>query len=285
MATRIENILIRARDSLSDTDASRWSDDRLLRLLDEGYQQLATEANLLRHEVAIPLQPFKIKYRVPEENLFALSRVIYNGQALPLKTHEQMDQENELWYFERGTELEAIIASKFNRGEIRPYPIYYDALADYSYTFDTNYGEAATIVDYVTADNSSPYGFIAELNAEDIEYEQFALYDRDLNEAGGIYGLVSEVYETDESILVMYVKRPNTITSVTDKLEIDPILDKALKHYIVGNALRDDQDAQNRQMGNEELTRYFAEIKLAQSDSARGFTTSKPHDFGYAKVI
>ena len=65
MTTRIADILTRARDSLADPNKERWSDDRLLRLLDEGQKHFAREAKLLKATSIINLFPDQATYTLP----------------------------------------------------------------------------------------------------------------------------------------------------------------------------------------------------------------------------
>jgi len=64
---RIADILTRVRDSLSDPDADRWSDARLLRLIDEAQKDIATKNKLLRTTVNIQLFIDKNIYDLPSE--------------------------------------------------------------------------------------------------------------------------------------------------------------------------------------------------------------------------
>ena len=41
------------------------------------------------------------------------------------------------------------------------------------------------------------------------------------------------------------------------ELGIDDLVETPLMHYITGQALRDNQDVQNRSLGNEELQLYY----------------------------
>ena len=51
--TRIANILTRVRDSLSDPSKDRWTDERLLRLIDEAQKDLAKKSLLLRTKIGV----------------------------------------------------------------------------------------------------------------------------------------------------------------------------------------------------------------------------------------
>ena len=62
--SRISSIIIRTRDTLADPEGDRWSDERLLRLIDEAQKDICRRAKLLRTKKNIP-----IINGVPSENV------------------------------------------------------------------------------------------------------------------------------------------------------------------------------------------------------------------------
>ena len=74
-----------------------------------------------------------------------------------------------------------------------------------------------------------------------------------------------------QAFVVYYTECPQLPECVDDILPLDKCFDTALKHYIIAQALRNDLDVQNRQMGAEELEFYIRalnEIKdIADTDS------------------
>jgi len=110
---------------------------------------------------------------------------------------------------------------------------------------------------------NSDYGVLIDLNSDDIQVENFA---------SGVYGVTVDISETSDSLTVYYLKNPDDITSLDDVLEIDSIFNAAIKYYVVGKALRDDMDTQNRVVGNEELDFYARELTEAISDDEQDFT-------------
>ena len=91
MTTRIEDILVRCRDSLADEDESRWSTPRLLRLIDEAHKKIATKAQLIRKSFSLSILANINEYALPSD-AFLLTRVVSsNGAKITLKTHSAMD--------------------------------------------------------------------------------------------------------------------------------------------------------------------------------------------------
>lgn len=123
--SRLENIILKVRDTLADHAGERWPTDRLIRLVDEAQKEICRNAKLLRTKVTIPVYDNQASYKLPND-LLLLDRVLYNNAVLPMKSHLQLDQNNcegkETWETETG-DARAVVYDKQNRGEIKLYPI------------------------------------------------------------------------------------------------------------------------------------------------------------------
>ena len=209
----VQDILTRVRDTLADPSGSRWSDDRLIRLIDEAQKNICRRAKVLRYSKNIVVNPDQSTYTLPSNNQ-TLSRVLYNNEPLEVISHEQMDFKNgSTWETNTGTPKYAI-TNKMERGLVKLSPI----------------------PDFVEND---PFDY-AEANIL------------------GIY----------------YIKIPDTLDSVDDELEIEELYNTLVKHYVVGYALRDDMDTQNRAFGNEELGLYEAELVQVTKEVAKDFVSN-----------
>ena len=337
--SRIDDILLRVRDTLADPLGDRWSTDRLLRLVDEAQKDICRQAKLLRTKVEIVVYEGQNTYKLPD-NLLLLDRVLFNNKALPLIDHVKLDETNPGWETEKGL-VKAVVFDKQNRANIKlyPNPIVDTTAGDYefvpsvwledlTYNLD-NYGiitqgETGDVItgDYgitsdidslyyvyvppnCSCDNlmllddeiSSDFGLVSEIltlekdfHANDSSYgvtvsidgysidKDFGLLatvkDEDFNyeNFNSDFGILTGWTVSNSLLTVYYLKKPSTIKYVTDELEIDDIFDSAIKYYVTGKALRDDMDAQNRTVGNEELNFYTRELQEAITDDFIDFT-------------
>lgn len=119
--TRVEKILTRARDTLGDPDKTRWSDERLLRLLDEGQKDLCRRAKLLRAKTEFIVFDGKSYYEMPEDFLL-LDKVTINNDPIPLIGHTDLDVRVPKWELQRGA-VKNVVYDKQLRGKIRLFPI------------------------------------------------------------------------------------------------------------------------------------------------------------------
>lgn len=264
MATRIEKILTRARDTLADPSAQRWSDDRLLRLLDEAQSDLAKQTKILKGQYNFPVLPGVSTYTLPD-NLWLITRATFNSEVIPLVSYDNMDTVlrsdttpvTRAWQLDVGEEVKSIIYDRRNVQEIKVYPIP-EAPSDGRYAFTSDNTEFAgaellgIVADIEGYTFSSPFGIIADL------------YEPNYTELSDVYGVTTDLIDL-KSVYLWYIRIPDTISSVEDELEIPAMFDVALKHYVVANAFRDDLDVQYRQMGAESMTMYNKELELASA--------------------
>jgi len=280
MATRIEEILTRARDTLSDPLQERWTDARLIRLIDEAQNTLALKAGLLRSSASIPLAQGVSTYKLPPtnstgvvvlnnagqavevisnglvyslpQNIHIITRGVNNlGDPIKILSHAQADKLfGTNWEAATGPTVKALIFDKMDQNVLKLYPI-----PDDSVQGDVT-SELATL--------NSLYGVTVAGGLE-------STYDL----MAGVYGVFTGLTQiTNTSITIFYIRIPAQITSVTDSLEVNPLFDKTLKLYVTGMALRDDKDTQNRSLGNEELALFNSDLQDAKKASEIDFTAS-----------
>jgi len=192
------------------------------------------------------------------------------GNQIPLRSHAQMDDINPTWEFDTGTSLEYIVFDKLNPGQFKVYPI--PEVGDIPNTYIA--GTYGVVVGIEGDTVASPYGIVVDINTT---VTQTATFSSD-------YGELSDMSEVLKSLLVYYHERPaevDAIDSGTSVLNIDEMYDKAVKHYVIGMAWRDDQDTQNRRLGAEELQFYAMEFINAKKHSAADNISSSKQETQY----
>ena len=288
---RVTDILTRARDSLNDAAIVRFTDARLLRVLDEAQKQLVLEAYLLRTKTAHRLIPGVAEYSLPSDCL-ALNRATHNGIDLPFISHEELDslssrdatytsEDNDSWEEAEDKETLALVYDKLNPGKYKVYPIPTgegSASLELESQNDTEplYGCIIT-ADGDTFSIDSVYGAVIR-SITDLTTPTYTTDEYNVNPViGDAYGFSVTLDDDPDDIILYYYQWPVAITATSDELEVDQIWDTALKHYIVGMALRDDKDTQNREVGNEELILYKAQVNQAKGLASNDFTKRRTH--------
>lgn len=270
MTTRIADILTKVRDSLSDSTGDRWSDDRLLRLIDEAQKDLCKKSLLLRDKVTKSLYAGVSTYEMPENAIHTLRFTDSDGNFIPVKTHEQMDILDPGWEVVTGETVKYIVYDKLKPRYFKVYPIpeLDDGPADSFITSD--YGVVATS----EGDAVDDYGVVATISSTSLEPTSF---DSDY---GVLVGMTSEF----QSLIIYYYRYSvdiNAIDIAPSVLEIDHIYDKAIKHYVVSEALRDDKDTQDMTVSRDHKKDYTDEREDARVDSGKDFTRASRRETQY----
>lgn len=203
MATRIDEILIKVRDVLSDPQGDRWSDERLIRAIDEAQKDIALKAKLFKGSATGTIVSGTSEYSTPSDCATVL-RVSVNNERVLETTFDELDDTKGAWENDTGALVQSVVFDKTNADKFLFYPI----PTDPTYT----------------------------------------------------------------SYSIRYLKIPTTVSKTSDSLGIPQVFDKAIKHFVVGSALRDDIDTQSRSTGSEELSLYAVELREAMSLSGINFS-------------
>lgn len=240
MTVTAQDVITNARYTLSDIDSKRWSDARLLLLLNEAILDIAKYTTLF-----VETLYYTVQNNVVDIDLSTLVtkivRAEYLDEPLPILSFEQMDAKDKDWQTVRGTKVEALVYDKQKNGLLKQYPIVENANND--------------LITYV-----GTFGIIT-----DISYSDIAPIVTE------VYGDISDL--PSEGIIKFYhVRKHVKVTNLSTELDIDDLVETMLKHYIAGMAFRDNQDTQNRALGQEELGIYTSMIEKYLNEKEQGFT-------------
>ena len=259
--SRIQDILVRVRDTVGDSVGTRWSDELLLRRLNEGQYDIAKKAEIFKKQVSIQIVRGKHLYVMPDD-FIVLKGALFSQKALDIYPAQQMDRlYGKNWRMHTTTSRPyAVVTDRQDVKTIRLYPRpFIDNLYDlYTFTPDV-YGIADTLTEYIFDSNVGVIGSIFDINLLDFDID--------------LFGIISDALEGD-FVSIEYVRRPIYVTFVLEDPEILDVFDTALVRYVTGTALRDDIDTQNRSMGNEELILYQNELNDIEGISKHSNTSS-----------
>lgn len=258
--SRVEDILVRVRDTIGDTGKTRWDDNSLLRRLNEGQYDIGKKAELFKKTAAIQLVKGQFLYTMPDD-FIKLKEAMFAYEPLDIYPAQQMKRIfGSDWRLHTTTsEIKAVVTDRQDRKTIRVYPRpFIDDLYD-NYTFNPDtYGVTDTLTDYTFDAAYGVPGSIYDTELIDLELSDF--------------GIIVEALE-GKFLTIEYVRRPTFVNFVSEDPEVPDAFDTALVKYITGTALRDDIDTQNRSMGNEELILYQTELDDIQSVSKQANTS------------
>lgn len=220
-----KDILKKARYALSDTARDRWTDERLLELLNDAIIDIAKNTTLFVENMFYEVSNLVVDIDLSDRAL-KIVRAEYLDEPLPFYTFEEMEYKNKEWQLETGTEVKALIYDKQRNALVKQYPIVSNVYNPY--------------IEY-----NQLLGVTTDISYSDI---QPILAD--------VYGDISHIPDI-ALIKFYYIRKHEKITDINSELEIDDLVATPIVHYITGKAFRDNQDTQNRNLGNEELTLYY----------------------------
>lgn len=255
--TRVETILSKARAQLADPAKTRWPDEVLLAFLSEAQQELSNECLLLKKFYEFPIYDKQNTYQLPDDFIRLEAAWILNEKKTPLKfkSYEDLNKIPD-WQSKEGDPEYFIYDIIRKSRECILYPTPSKEVVDAKVQIEGDI--LGVITDIEGAVIKPTTGTLSDINSNLVQQES-------------PYGIVTALWEVKNFIRVCYHYKPKDLTSLEDELEIAPAMDKALKHYLVFIALRNDMDSFNRQVANEEYMFYANEVKGIKSDSSRDY--------------
>jgi len=250
MATRVEELITRVRDILSDPGADRYSHEILMRYLASGVNDFLLRTTCSKSILYIALENNVAVYKIQDYSQKIL-RVEFKGKALVVKTSTDMDAINSSWQDEEALEPRYVVFDNLPLGAFRIYP-------------------KVTSSGIIPVTANSPYGGLIDIDATD---ELF-----NLPSAEDIEQTIPEYFT------VVYVKKQTPI-ALDSSLFIDSMYDDALVYYVSGMALRADADTQNRAFGNEQINMYDSYVRLASVNESLNNNTLTPRTTEYKGFV
>jgi len=244
--SRISSILTRVRDSLADPGKERWSDARLIRLIDEAQKVIARRFELFRGETAIALDTSVSTYQLPDD-VWRITRAAFQNICIPMYTYDEMDKKDSRWMTVTGPKIESIIFNNRSMNEIRVYPMPNEEFPDEYYDIDPVFG----VTDSIEGVVDKFFGVVSDIS----------FVSGSNTHLSSPFGVVTDVRVLQE-LQLQYVRDPKTVVTDLDELELSTTFDTIIKHYVTGMAFLDDLDSQNQERGQRALALYERDVDL-----------------------
>ena len=287
--SRIADILRKARYRLADPDGDRWTDERLIQLVDEGQRDIAHQTRILKGETTLEMVVNQAIYALPDD-VFMITRASYNGCQIEFATYDKMDElalvevssdyrhysdrerrhgyssdynyRRVCWETATGAAVTHIIYDRRNLSEIRVYPIPDEGIVDERYTFssaDMPYAGAQLLGVVVDSDDYT----LDQYNGVVVD-----MFDPQINvettDGTFPFGVVTDAYEYEATVKIWYIRTTKHITADTDELETPRMFDVALQHYVVWQAFSDDFDTRHQEKASIAADLYGRELTVVK---------------------
>ena len=222
------SIITAARYQLSDTTGTpRWSDVRLLSILNECLVDLAVNTDLFNRVGYVALTNGATNFDISNV-CFKLEDIEQAGRQLDILTTEELYKKRGDWRKLSSKYIEGIVIDNVP-GRFRIYP---------KYKSDTGLPEDL-------------YGIVTDTN-------DIVTLLTDEDQAEELYGITDADFSADNYLKIKYTAMPQNVLELTDELtsEISHLLKLPMTYYISGMAYRDNMDEQSVALGNQNIQYY-----------------------------
>lgn len=237
---------------LSDVDKHRWSDDVLIRFLNSGIHETVNITECLKTRLFLQLEDNVAVYDL-SEFVLRFTKVHYTSYAVPLKTTDDLDTMSSTWQEDIGEAVKYVTVDNLPEGYIRIYP------------------KITGSLDIIS--QNQVYGGLVDITVNEDIYKVPSFKDIPTNL---------------KHYLAIYAvqKHPEINILTTDEdFILNTKYDTALEYYITGKAFRSDNDAVNRQTGNENLQLFNSAINSVKSTSSKASASIPTRTLRYKGFI
>lgn len=243
MTTRINTIIKKARYALADPDSVRYSDARLLSLLDSAQKDIARQTRLLKDTMSIPLAIGQADYTMPADT-WLITRATFDNELIPLVSHDKLDSSNPRWSTDAGPKVEAIVYDRRNVTSIKVYPIPNKDYVTNSYTVSPVEGVTVSVGE----EPAVPiFGVLTALGYTSLF-------------SPSVYGVVTDINTVTGILRINYIKDAPDLLAANSELVLSSLFDTALEYFVTGRAFMDDLDTQYQNKGVAVMTMYQREL-------------------------
>lgn len=239
------------RDFVADPDGDRWSNTRILYLIDKAQTDIARRANVLYKEVNVEIvyknvdgKTIGYKIDLPDDIIRLIKVLDENMSVLPILTTSE--------------------------------------LASYSCAASC---ECVGNLTHVVPDYYGRNTLGLMCNPEISKVAPTIYYCYDILECDTILPCIDSVVYIPSEVTIIYNSKPKPITSIDDELEVGPLCEQAIKFYVCGMLLRDDKDSNSRSLGNEELQMYAVELRQLKKERQLNFYDGTNYSIGYRRGV
>ena len=273
----VSSLISSVRYRVGDVPNTKFTDVRIIELINEGLDDLARKVNINKGELVLPIVPFQRKLIIPDPDFIKLLRVRCNNLPVDVKSFSSIDTMPS-WEEEIGNQLKAVVYNLNNPRELTLYPL----LDEPAYTnyrqlnnFVSSDGLQGIAIDIpgVTRDNLD--GIITGLRADD---NLQIIYIPDGMRPNGTLTSMADGFNLLD---IKYTKRPKAVTNKEGDVDLNEMFKSALVYYISGMLLLDDTRGENINKGMLFINKYKTELENIQEHEMNSYQSIADHTVRY----
>lgn len=226
------------RYRVGDIPGSKYTEARILELINESLDDLSRKLDILKAEITLPVIPYQRSIEVPDKGFIKLTRVRYENTRLQLLSYDEMDRVAG-WETAVGTKLQAVVFNLQNPQHLTLYPLLDSSIRQGLDTIDAD----GIITDIVGMHRSQLDGVVMEVKVNGV----------DINAANF------------HTITINYIKRVPRVEDLPEMYRT-PLI-----YYVAGMLLLDDTRAENINKGLLFQEKYQNELGNLQKLSSKNY--------------
>jgi len=267
------SLISRIRYKVGDTKATKWSDDRIIELINEGLDEMARKAYIYKSSIAIPILPYQRELVIPDENFISLLEL--KIERVPIKP-VAFDKLNKIpkWEEDIGASISMVAYNMQNPRHLTLYPLLSETTTNYSALEDNTNGY---LLDVPNLSRDYLFGIITSIDTTNTVIP-INIYDpTNLSSSGGLTS-ISDTFIIAE---VKYSAIPATVTAITDAVTIEKRHSQTLVYYVSGMLLLDDNRTESVNKGSLFIQKYNGELKEASETSSTTYQNTTVPEINY----
>lgn len=277
----VSSIISSVRYRVGDVPSTKFTDARIIELINEGLDDIARKVDINKGELVLPIVPYQRKVTIPDPDFIKLLRVRCNNLPVEMKSFAELDKIPQ-WEEEVGSRLKAVVYNLNNPKELHLYPLLEETVqTNYRQlnNFVTNDGTYGIAIDIPGITRSDLDGIITGVKTnEDVNI----IYTPD---GMAPNGQITSMADGFNLLDIRYTKRPKQIANKSDNIDLDEMFKTTLVYYVSGMILLDDTRGENINKGMLFINKYKTEldnIKEHEKDSYQELATfSVPYRTGF----
>jgi len=249
----VRDLITSIRYKVGDTKATKWDNTRVIEIINEGLLDISKKVGLSKQTKSLPIIPYQREIVIDDDNYLHLSRVRINGKPIKVITFAELDKIDN-WESHTGEEVKYFVYDKQSFGVFTLYPLLEAANTNYDELDGANEGMLLDVpgierdsVDGIITDIEDTTGFVSDLHSND--------------------GAITDFEDLSIIARVTYVVKEPKIVSIDDEFKLPAQYLTALKYFIAGMLLFDDNRSESINKAEIFIQKYNAEIKVDELSS------------------
>ena len=268
MSVSVAQLTIDIRDILGDFDGTRYTPERILRVINKAVKQFSLDTEILSG-FTDAVEPTECPYTFKlHDEAITLTRVTLGGVNIKVVSHEDMDLIDQRWQTRTTmSKVTHVIYDKMDKGKVRLYPTPTDIALHY-FNKNTAYG-------ILTVPTNKEYGLYHDTSKLDSS--------RCNKMTDQQYGILEGLSLFKIDLDFYYTRTHKELKSQSDLLGFDDVWANAILHYASSRLLLSDRDVQNNTLASIEYKNYMKEVAKAKAHKARSFTRANQYLINYRR--